>query len=277
VLLFVAIAQAQTDINFSFADIAGDTNGGGFFYDAEPNDCSWVDYNALTTALRQVVCGSTSACPDGFPGTSANNGGFGLNMWATVVNRAGIVCAVTYSGPTYGSQWPGSRAISAQKANTGNSFSLDAFAISSANLYNPTQPGGTLFGLQESNPVDVRIYHGDANDYGTPCANGGGDPMCGARPGGINVFGGGLGLYASDGSIVGGLGVSGDSSCADHNISWKLRHALGWDYVPGGFGDNNTDNIIYPATVAWGHPECSSAATAVAATLTTDYPVSTVV
>ena len=36
--------------------------------------------------------------------------------------------------------------------------------------------------------------------------------------GGINVFGGGLALYNSDGRLLGGLGVSGDSSCADHNI-----------------------------------------------------------
>lgn len=32
--------------------------------------------------------------------------------------------------------------------------------------------------------------------------------------------------------IVGGLGVSGDSSCADHNIGWRTRHALELDYVP---------------------------------------------
>lgn len=29
------------------------------------------------------------------------NGGFGLNMWATVVNRDGFVCAVAFSGPTH--------------------------------------------------------------------------------------------------------------------------------------------------------------------------------
>ena len=93
------------------------------------------------------------------------NGGFGLNMWATVVNRDGIVCAVAFTGSNRGSQWPGSRVISAQKANTANAFSLDAssssngsgqatgLALSTANLYSAVQPGGSLFGLQASNPV----------------------------------------------------------------------------------------------------------------------------
>src|SRR5262249_16157447 len=52
------------------------------------------------------------------------NGGFGLHMWASVVNRDGVVCAVAFTGSNRGSQWPGSRVISAQKANTANAFSL---------------------------------------------------------------------------------------------------------------------------------------------------------
>src|SRR5580658_2091097 len=89
-----------------------------------------------------------------------NNGGFGLNMWATVVNRDGIVCAVAFTGNTRGDQWPGSRVISAQKANTANAFSLPALALSTANLYYAVQPGGTLYGLQHSNPVDTFVaYH----------------------------------------------------------------------------------------------------------------------
>ena len=52
------------------------------------------------------------------------SGGFNLDMWATVVNRDGQVCAVAFTGADRGSQWPGSRAISAQKANTANAFSL---------------------------------------------------------------------------------------------------------------------------------------------------------
>jgi hypothetical protein len=58
-----------------------------------------------------------------------------------------------------GDQWPGSRAISAQKANTANAFSLPEFALSSANLHQATQDGGSLYGLQESNPIDVSVAY----------------------------------------------------------------------------------------------------------------------
>jgi hypothetical protein len=78
------------------------------------------------------------------------NGGFNLEMWATVVNRDGVVCAVAFTGNHRGDQWPGSRVISAQKANTANAFSLPGLALSTADLFTATQPGGSLFGLQES-------------------------------------------------------------------------------------------------------------------------------
>src|SRR5689334_12488478 len=58
--------------------------------------------------------------------TAAETSGLNNNMWATIVDRDGIVCAVAFSGINRGAQWPGSRVISAQKANTANSFSLDA-------------------------------------------------------------------------------------------------------------------------------------------------------
>src|SRR5262249_46840350 len=76
------------------------------------------------------------------------NGGLNRDMWGTVVNRDGIVCAVAFTGDNRGDQWPGSRVISAQKANTANAFSLPKLALSTANLFTATQPGGSLFGLQ---------------------------------------------------------------------------------------------------------------------------------
>lgn len=204
------------------------------------------------------------------------NGGFNLDMWGTVVNRDGVVCAVAFTGNNRGDQWPGSRVISAQKANAANAFSLPGLALSTANLYSAVQPGGSLYGLQHSNPVDSGVaYGGQAANYGQP-----NDPMVGRRIGGVNVFGGGLGLYNSAGVLVGALGVSGDSSCADHNIAWKTRNSLLLDYVPGGVsGDSDRpDNIVYDitpqagqqpgvSTSGWGHPACSAAATATAATL----------
>lgn len=192
-----------------------------------------------------------------------DNGGLGFPMWATVVDRAGVVVAVAHSGTGVGDQWLGSRAISAQKANTANAFSLDALALSSANLFFPTQPGQSLFGLQESNPVNTDVvYGGDQSQYGTED-----DFMVGKKPGGINVFGGGLALYNSSGEVIGAVGLSGDTSCADHNKAWRVRAALGLDFVPGGVDPaSNTDDIIYDITVnadghmesagGFGHPTC---------------------
>src|SRR5213083_3815067 len=48
------------------------------------------------------------------------NGGFNLDMWAAVVDRNGLVVAVAFTGATSTDQWPGSRVIAAQKANTAN-------------------------------------------------------------------------------------------------------------------------------------------------------------
>ena len=72
------------------------------------------------------------------------NGGFNLDMWGTIVNRDGVVCAVVFTGNDRGDQWPGSRVISAQKANTANAFSLPGLALSTANIYTAVQPGGSL-------------------------------------------------------------------------------------------------------------------------------------
>ena len=64
--------------------------------------------------------------------------------------------------------------------------------------------------------------------------------------------------------------MSGDSSCADHNIAWRVRAALGFDNVPGGVGPNGLDGINYDTsgdgTTAggFGHPECGLTGLAVA-------------
>jgi uncharacterized protein GlcG (DUF336 family) len=191
-----------------------------------------------------------------------SNGGFNLDMWGTVVNRDGVVCEVAFTGANRGSQWPGSRVISAQKANTANAFSLPGLALSTADLYAAVQPGGTLYGLQHSNPVDTAVaYRGPASDFGQDD-----DPMVGHRIGGVNVFGGGLALYNSKGVLIGAIGVSGDTSCADHNIAWRTRHTLNLDFVPAGVSANSDDNINYMTLVAvpslpndFSHPICKIA------------------
>jgi uncharacterized protein GlcG (DUF336 family) len=234
-------------------------------------NCAWLpSHSALRDALKSA--------------RAQANGGFNLDMWATVVNRDGEVCAVAFTGADRGSQWPGSRVISAQKANTANAFSLPGLALSTANLYSAVQPGGSLYGLQHSNPVDTLVaYAGPGTDFGTSK-----DPMVDERPGGVNVFGGGLALYTAAGTLVGGLGVSGDSSCADHNIAWRTRNLLKLDYVPGGVSgdDSRPDNIVYDITPqagqqegvsasGWGHPACSASATSIAASLPKSRPLST--
>ncbi|MEI6542789.1 MAG: heme-binding protein [Methylococcales bacterium] len=166
---------------------------------------------------------------------SAGNGGYGLPMWISAVDETGTVCAVVNSagsGAAIGNKsWLGSRVISMQKANTANAFSLDAFSISTAQLYGLTQPGGSLFGLQESNPINPAVaYAGNATNFGAGTS----DPAVGLRIGGVNVFGGGLALYKK-GVKVGAIGVSGDTSCTDHAVAWKLRALMGLDSVPGGF------------------------------------------
>ena len=211
-------------------------------------------HEALKKALQEVV--------------KEKNGGFGLNMWATIVDRDGVVKAVVFSGEDRGDQWPGSRVISAQKANTANAFSLPDLSLSTANLYSAVQPGGSLYGLQHSNPLDTEVaYGGSSENIGTKR-----DPMVGKKIGGVNVFGGGLALYNKKGALVGAIGVSGDSSCADHNIAWKVRHKLSLDYLPSGVSPNKDDNIVNDisdgkSSGGWGHPECTSEAKEIAVNL----------
>lgn len=73
--------------------------------------------------------------------------------------------------------------------------------------------------------------------------------MVGSKMGGINVFGGGLALYAAGKVLVGGLGLSGDTSCVDHFIAWWVRKNLGLDHLAGVDGVSGDparpDNIIF--------------------------------
>ena len=205
--------------------------------------------------------------------TAAETSGLNLDMWGTLVSRDGTVCAVARSS-ALGNQWPGSRVISAQKANTANDFSLPptgkapaGLSLSTANLYSAVQPGGSLFGLQASNPVDTEVaYQGPSANWGTAV-----DPMVGQKIGGVNVFGGGLALYNASHQVVGAVGVSGDTSCADHFKAWRVRHTLGLDHLAGVGGvsgdPQHPDNIIFDIIAnaaggtgvspgGFGHPTC---------------------
>jgi len=187
---------------------------------------------------------------------SSKNGGMGNQEWAVIVNRKGIGCAVVFSGNTASDEWPASRVIAASKANTANGVSNNDYAISTANLYAASQPGGSLFGLITSGPPNPQAAFGDPSSFGTS-----NDPMIGKLVGGTIVFGGGLALYNRQGKIVGGLGVSGDTSCTDHIIAWKIRHMLHLDTVAMGPSSDHNDNMILDfkngnSASGFGHPDC---------------------
>ena len=210
-----------------------------------PYDCSKVpDHAKLKSALTNVVKQGASA-----------NGGLGNQEWGTVVNRDGIVCAVVFTGPNRGAQWPGSRLISAEKANTANAVSTNNFALSSGNLFSAAQPGNSLYGIITP-PNPAAAFAGSPEQFGQP-----NDPLVGKAIGGVIVFGGGLPLYTNKGELVGALGVSGDTACADHAVAWKTRHALGLDAVPMGVAPGPSDNLILDiqngtSPSGFGHPEC---------------------
>ena len=171
--------------------------------------------------------------------------GLDNHYWAVVVNREGVVCAVAFSGSSRSSQWLLSRQIAAAKAFTANGLSLDSGPISTAQLYpwvQPGTPGNPLFGLAAGNPVSPEdAYKGPFGQFGTKD-----DPMVGRRVGGTITFGGGLGLYSGT-TAIGGLGLSGDTACADHSTAWRLRDDLGLAPAVG------NDKITLGAS---DHPHC---------------------
>jgi uncharacterized protein GlcG (DUF336 family) len=197
--------------------------------------------NKIQTQLGSVVLLNNGGI-FGVGGVLANPGKTNL-MWSAVVDRYGKLCSVV----KYGDAWPGSRAIAIAKANTANAFSNNVLALSTANLYAATQPGGSLYGLNNSNPFNPEFLA----------------PGSGANQfaGGIITFGGGVALYQG-GQVIGGLGVSGDSACADHAIAYRMRKAanLGLDAIPAGVGPGGTDNISYAplgqSPTGFQHPHC---------------------
>jgi uncharacterized protein GlcG (DUF336 family) len=167
----------------------------------------------------------------------------GTRMWAAVVNRSGELCAAATSTDDPTQVWPGSQAIAKHKAYTANAFSLDVLALSTARLYTFTQPGHSLWSLGQSN-----LYN--ANLLLAPGGSGDRNQIAG----GLIFFGGGVPIYR-DGQIVGGLGVSGDTSCADHEIAKRMRNVGGMN-PPGGA---LADDIVYSSAEGpsvFAHPLC---------------------
>lgn len=193
------------------------------------SDCSAVpDANHLAQYLRMA--------PD-----SGEAGGLfhGRAEWAVVVNRAGQVCATLAPNDSLGGHWPGSRNIARAKAYTANGFSTDTLAFSTARMYTLTQPGHSLWGIAQPNPYNPACLATDSDEK-----------ACG----GAIAFGGGLPLY-NNGRIVGGLGVSGDTPCADHEIAKRIRHFAHLDPKGGPLADDITYSKTDGPTI-YTHPLC---------------------
>jgi len=222
------------------------------------DEVSTCNIPAATVSLVQSKLATVINYPD-------HNGGlFKPNrMWSAIVDRKGQICSVINSG---NDPWPGSRAIAIAKAGTANDFSNSALALSTANLYGPTQPGGSLYGLNNSNPFNPDYLAQGSLSQGSfaVASNGHDDGYYSPKvPGGVITFGGGVALY-QNGQVIGALGVSGDTSCADHAIAYRMRHLAGLDKtIPGG---STSDNISYYPTAAvdpsqFKQPHCLGAGT----------------
>ena len=183
------------------------------------------------------------------PTTGGSAGGLflGQRMWGAVVNRSGEICAVAASNTDPTQVWPGSQAIAKAKAYTANAFSLDSLALSTARLYTFVQPGHSLFGLNQSNPFNPQ-------SLATPFGPLGNDHSDAKIAGGIITFGGGVPLY-KNGKIVGGLGISGDTACTDHEIAKRVRTLASLDPPGGPSVDDITYSSVDGASV-FTHPLC---------------------
>ena len=212
---------------FPLAAIAGDNN---------------VNCAGLPTANEiKALLNEAAALP-----SAGDAGGLfsGTRMWGAVVNRDGEICAFATSTADPDAVWPGSQAIAKAKAYTANAFSLDGLALSTARLYTFTQPGHSLWSLGQSNLFNPQFL--------APTGGQGGGKN--QIAGGLIFFGGGVPLYKA-GKIIGGLGVSGDTSCTDHEIAKRVRDLAGLNPTGGPLVDDITYSSVDGASV-FTHPLC---------------------
>lgn len=184
------------------------------------------------------------------PAVGGDAGGLfaGSRMWGSVVNREGELCATVPSQADPTQVWPGSQGIAQAKAYTANAFSLDVLPLSTARLYTFTQPGHSLWSLGQANPFDP-------GQLAPPSSGQSKKKKADAEiAAGTIFFGGGVPLYSGL-SIIGGLGVSGDTSCADHEIAKRVRNLAGLDPPGGMLADDITYTIADTASV-FTHPLC---------------------
>ena len=179
-------------------------------------------------------------------GADAGGLNHGKFMWGAVVNREGQLCSVAVSTDDAAAAWPGSRGIAIAKAFTANAFSTDTLPLSTARLYTLSQPGHSLWGAGAGNPINPSACRPPVRPI----------PASARSAAATIVFGGGLALYKGQ-TRVGGLGVSGDTSCADHEIAKRVRDAAGLN-PPNG---RSADDIVYTSKDGpspFAHPLCAN-------------------
>jgi uncharacterized protein GlcG (DUF336 family) len=213
---------------------------------------SWISIDASDSARRSSDCRGLPSVSDlrellqDAPDHGGDAGGLfnGERMWGALVNRDGALCGAATSTADATQVWPGSQAIAKAKAYTANAFSLDTLALSTARLYTFTQPGHSLWSLGQANLFNPEFLAApDDSRQGR-----------GQIAGGHIFFGGGVPLYR-DGKIIGGLGISGDTSCADHEIAKRVRDLAGLNPPAGSLADDITYTIPDGASV-FTHPFC---------------------
>jgi len=77
---------------------------------AKADFCGTLGLGGTKAAIQSALKTALSAVAP----NAGLNGGLGNEMWATLVDRDGVVCAVAFTGDDRNDQWPGSRVISAQ-------------------------------------------------------------------------------------------------------------------------------------------------------------------
>jgi uncharacterized protein GlcG (DUF336 family) len=167
----------------------------------------------------------------------------GQHEWAALVDRSGRLCVITTDDADPSAPWPGSQGIAKAKAFTANAFSSDQVPMSTARLYTMSQPGRSLWGAGAGDPLNPKCLN-------PPDKAGGVGEFCG----GVITFGGGVPLYRNQ-TRVGGLGLSGDTPCADHEIAKRIRTAAKLDPAKGPTADDITYSGVDGPSI-YSHPLC---------------------
>lgn len=208
--------------------------------------------SAARAAEARAKCGDLPSINDlqeylrRAPAEGGEAGGlFGGKLdWAAIVNRNGEVCGAAAATEDAAAAWPAAQALAKAKAYTANAFSTDSQPLSTARLYTLTLPGHSLWGAGGPNAFKPECLDAPADARRTD------GRVCGGTVG----LGGGVPLYRGK-KRIGGLGVAGDTACADHEIAKRIRHIAQLDPERGPLADDIMYSSLGGASI-FAHPLC---------------------